>query len=386
MPRASDAHASIPPAAADSASSASSASPTHAHARELKHELKRWEAEFHHTHGRAPTKDDLARLPDIAGKYRAYSKLKRAANGINNSSSTPATGDRRMSFDSRVMLPLETSILTMSLKRKAVAPRASISSATAPLLSTPTPTLIGNDSEDTMAATPKRPRANTPPKTASKVSLEVERDDLPVAADMDVGMASYAECEAVVYTPPPSLIQRYNQRLSSTSTPMPDKTALAADAAHLSSADTAGNAARTIEFTTQAQGLKARAGKLVKTTSIPLSVFGANFRGASQLLSSQGYLSDGNDDTQTKPLLPGAMADLDSGELVFCKEPAGEEPTGLGADAKPVKKATQKRSTRRVKLKPLGKDGSVEEPTRSKRARSQQLVSENFYKLKLKSG
>ncbi|KAJ2357971.1 hypothetical protein H4S01_006382, partial [Coemansia sp. RSA 2610] len=112
MPRASDAHASIPPAAADSASSASSASPTHAHARELKHELKRWEAEFHHTHGRAPTKDDLARLPDIAGKYRAYSKLKRAANGINNSSSTPATGDRRMSFDSRVMLPLETSILT----------------------------------------------------------------------------------------------------------------------------------------------------------------------------------------------------------------------------------------------------------------------------------
>ncbi|KAJ1818103.1 hypothetical protein LPJ60_004498, partial [Coemansia sp. RSA 2675] len=88
---------------------------------------------------------------------------------------------------------------------------------------------------------------------------------------------------------------------------------------------------------------KARAGKLVKTTSIPLSTFGMQFRGVSQLMSSQGHLSDGGDD---------AGCTLEASELVVDEPGDGEKETGAATGFVHKKKATQKRSTRRVKLKP----------------------------------
>ncbi|KAJ1899137.1 hypothetical protein LPJ66_002302, partial [Kickxella alabastrina] len=87
---------------------------THAQiqARDLKHELKDWEANFHKKHGRAATKNDLIQMPDIARKYREYSKLKKE------------TAGRRMSEQqaekesAHIVLPMDTSTLAMPLKRK----------------------------------------------------------------------------------------------------------------------------------------------------------------------------------------------------------------------------------------------------------------------------
>ncbi|KAJ2014270.1 hypothetical protein GGI06_003598, partial [Coemansia sp. S85] len=101
------------------------------------------------------------------------------------------------------------------------------------------------------------------------------------------------------------------------------------------------------------------------------------FRGASQLMSSQGYLSDGRDD---------AGCTLEASELVVDEPGDGEKETGAATGFVHKKKATQKRSTRRVKLKPVGKDGAVATVGRSGRGDSQQLVSHNFYKLKMKGG
>ncbi|KAJ2172990.1 hypothetical protein EV181_007494, partial [Coemansia sp. RSA 532] len=148
----------------------------------------------------------------------------------------------------------------------------------------------------------------------------------------------------------------------------------------------AAKSARAISLTSQTPTFKARAGRLIKTTSIPLSTFGASFHGASQLLPSQGHLSDGNDDVRPVDLRPGAATELDSGELVYREENEQDGSPDTGAGAKQAKKATQKRSTRRVKLQPVGKDGTIDKPVRPSRARNTQLVSENFYKLRIKNG
>ncbi|KAJ2536323.1 hypothetical protein EV175_006814, partial [Coemansia sp. RSA 1933] len=123
--------------------------------------------------------------------------------------------------------------------------------------------------------------------------------------------------------------------------------------------------------------LKSRPGKLVKTTSIPLSTFGAQLRVASRSLALQKYEGDFQETDQ-----------LDPEELVmddpkdFSSLP-GEEDDLQGNV--PKKKTTQKRSTRRVKIKPLDdKEDTSNPPKPSLRSNSQNLVSSNFYKLKLK--
>ncbi|KAJ2816433.1 hypothetical protein IWW50_006501, partial [Coemansia erecta] len=163
--------------------------------RELKHELKRWEAEFHHTHGRVPTKVDLAQHPDIADKYRAYSRLKKTTHANVTSSNTP---------DRRVMLPLETSILTMSLKRKKAGRHGSIPFTATPSRSAQMPAqtpihadipkacLSGSDS-DTIDATPKRSRTgmlNTPTETSPA------SDENYSAETAQISVTDYIECDA----------------------------------------------------------------------------------------------------------------------------------------------------------------------------------------------
>ncbi|KAJ2323875.1 hypothetical protein GGH92_010805, partial [Coemansia sp. RSA 2673] len=62
-------------------------------ARSLKCELKTWESVFLHKHGRAPEKDDLVLYPEVADKYRRYSKLKRFIAGGNSKTAAPSGGD-----------------------------------------------------------------------------------------------------------------------------------------------------------------------------------------------------------------------------------------------------------------------------------------------------
>ncbi|KAJ1660736.1 hypothetical protein GGF44_004689, partial [Coemansia sp. RSA 1694] len=149
---------------------------------------------------------------------------------------------------------------------------------------------------------------------------------------------------------------------------------------------TGASAMRALDLGITMPSFKARAGKLVKTTSIPLSTFGAQFRGASQIMSSQGYVSDGGGDDTGSALAALRSGELDASELVVDDSGHGEQAAEAATPSAHKKKATQKRSTRRVKLRPVGKDGSVATTGRSVRADSQQLVSNNFYKLKLKSG
>ncbi|KAJ2844139.1 hypothetical protein IWW36_005296, partial [Coemansia brasiliensis] len=360
-------------------------SPSQAQARELKHELKRWEAEFGRTQGRTPTKDDLLQLPDMAEKYRQYSRIKKKLQH------EAMTSDRHKSPEDRIMLPLETSVLS---KRKVASGRSVASFASMPLrlnpqigLSTPDrnykPSSKPCESDDVIEGTPKRPRISNifaSPDYNGTVDSSCE-DILSAAAKTSIGMVDYADNDAVTYTPPPSLIRRYNQHTPSIkSTEQPTARSLLSAMTTLSTSAEAttgenttdkAKSARSIDLTGKAPMFKARAGKLVKTTSIPLSAFGASFGGASQLFPSQGHLSDGND----TPVPSQTLDELSSSELVFGEN---EEFT---TEPKHVKKPTQKRSTRRVKLKPVNKDGTVDKPVRSKPS-GHQLVSQNFYKIK----
>ncbi|KAJ2799922.1 hypothetical protein H4S07_005306, partial [Coemansia furcata] len=90
-------------------------------------------------------------------------------------------------------------------------------------------------------------------------------------------------------------------------------------------------------------------------------------------MTLHGHLSDAGDD---------AGCTLDASELVVDEQ----EAVTTASSSTHKKKATQKRSTRRVKLKPVGKDGSVATVGRSGRSDTQHLVSNNFYKLKMKGG
>ncbi|GAA5823144.1 hypothetical protein JCM11251_007500 [Rhodosporidiobolus azoricus] len=57
----------------------------------LKQELKAWEASFRTAHGRAPTKEDIKQVPDIAAKYKTYNKAKLQQADGGASSSKAAT-------------------------------------------------------------------------------------------------------------------------------------------------------------------------------------------------------------------------------------------------------------------------------------------------------
>ncbi|KAJ2494571.1 hypothetical protein IWW47_004541, partial [Coemansia sp. RSA 2052] len=215
--------------------------------------------------------------------------------------------------------------------------------------------------------------------------------------------------DTVAYVPPPSFIRCYNpQRTTTTGTParaqepstgtphsvhsplLSSFGVMSVSERDLSERShgraTGASAMRALDLGITMPSFKARAGKLVKTTSIPLSTFGAQFRGASQIMSSQGYVSDGGGDDTGSALAALRSGELDASELVVDDSGHGEQAAEAATPSAHKKKATQKRSTRRVKLRPVGKDGSVATTGRSVRADSQQLVSNNFYKLKLKSG
>ncbi|KAJ2856175.1 hypothetical protein J3B02_001757 [Coemansia erecta] len=132
---------------------------------------------------------------------------------------------------------------------------------------------------------------------------------------------------------------------------------------------------------------KARSGKLVKTTSIPLSVFGGQAAKSSfESDISQGHASDGNEDSSMHRGSADGAVDLDASELVD-ESDSGDDYKNKFDQVKPVhkKKTTQKRSTRRVKLKPVDKEGNVSGTGHSRAPGSQNLVSNNFYKVRLKS-
>ncbi|KAJ2437607.1 hypothetical protein GGF42_008568, partial [Coemansia sp. RSA 2424] len=229
------------------------------------------------------------------------------------------------------------------------------------------------------------------------------------AAALTASGLSGDDWDTVAYVPPPSFIRCYNpQRTTtggtparaqepSTGTPHSVHSPLLSSFGVMSVSErdlsenshgraTGASAMRALDLGITMPSFKARAGKLVKTTSIPLSTFGAQFRGASQIMSSQGYLSDGGGDDTGSALAALRSGELDASELVVDDSGHGEQAAEAATPSAHKKKATQKRSTRRVKLRPVGKDGSVATTGRSVHADSQQLVSNNFYKLKLKSG
>ncbi|KAJ2105038.1 hypothetical protein IW146_008402, partial [Coemansia sp. RSA 922] len=401
-------------------------------ARGLKHELKTWEGAFQDKHGRAPEKSDLSLFPEISEKYRRYSKLKKVVGGGSGSKGAtghtdkerPQSENERHSNkrDNQAMFPLETSTLTMSLKRKTTTTRVcdTILSPPAPELEQPQradcrqlgerreqPVNQANsDPDDNVNATPKRQRTSmffSAGSVSSSMGISARHGPLLTArqgdsdrgqeaasglATSDAGSFNGDDWDMVAYVPPPSLIRRYTQQRASTTagsaihghepspgTPRSVHSPLLSSFGVLSVSEQiiSDNACDRADLGMTVPSFKARAGRLVKTTSIPLSTFGAQFRGASQILSSQGHLSDGE-------------CTFDASELVVDEPGDGEKEAGAAAPSAHKKKATQKRSTRRVKLKPVGKDGSVATAGRSGRGGSQQLVSNNFYKLKLKGG
>ncbi|KAJ2557079.1 hypothetical protein EV175_001564, partial [Coemansia sp. RSA 1933] len=106
-------------------------------AQQLKHELKTWEAAFAKEHGRIPTKQDLADISDITEKYKRYSKIKRllgrrSSSSVNEGAISAHKQDAEQAKPlelamhrsrggykpSRMDLPLETSMLRGSIKRK----------------------------------------------------------------------------------------------------------------------------------------------------------------------------------------------------------------------------------------------------------------------------
>ncbi|KAJ2738501.1 hypothetical protein GGI20_006265, partial [Coemansia sp. BCRC 34301] len=275
----------------------------------LKCELKAWEGAFQNKHGRAPEKGDLALFPEIANKYRRYSKLKRVAGGRNSTETVAAAvhGGACSDIKDKAMFPLETSILSTPLKRKATftcATSAVLPPQSPPMLQQPgasscqpvfqPPSQYDSDADDTANATPKRQRtsmffAATGVDSSVRGRAGQDGDCAQEGVDVD-------RWDTVAYVPPPSLIRRYNQqRTGTTATParVQDPSPGTPHAAHsplLSSFGvlsvsgqglsekshgraTGASAMRALDLGIAVPSFKSRAGKLVKTTSIPLSIF-----------------------------------------------------------------------------------------------------------------
>ncbi|KAJ2821323.1 hypothetical protein GGI24_004247, partial [Coemansia furcata] len=406
-------------------------------ARGLKHELKTWEGAFQDKHGRAPEKSDLSLFPEVSEKYRRYSKLKRISGRCGSKGAAVRTGGEHPqsendilsnTSDMQAMFPLATSTLTMSLKRKTTtaSTRNSILEPPASTLQQPhiadrcqseegqeqPASQPDSDPDDAVNATPKRQRTSMFFSAAwidSNMSRGARRGSLAssrqgdngheqeeVFAAGNTGGFNGDDWDKVAYVPPPSLIRRYTQQRSRTTAtasatsgqePLPG-TPRSVHSPLLSSFgvmsvseqtfpdnayDRVSGPMRALDLGIAVPSYKARAGKLVKTTSIPLSTFGAQLGGVSHIMTSHGHLSDAGDD---------AGCTLDASELVVDER----EAVTTASSSTHKKKATQKRSTRRVKLKPVGKDGSVATVGRSGRGDTQHLVSNNFYKLKMKGG
>ncbi|KAI8321266.1 ATP-dependent DNA helicase [Martensiomyces pterosporus] len=422
----------------------------------LKHELKNWEAAFQKKNGRAPKKEDLLHHPEIARKYKQYSKLKRGAGS--KGEAPPSTSRRSTGQRGRhIHLPLETSTLPTPTKRKSAAAQTPPEAA-APRLTPPRRAANGtkhhskhheksnsglgsSDSEsdfgDVVEATPKKRRTDGLFPSARKAEPHLHTSDTlsperscsralfaeacpkagasscaawstetapPHSATVDA--ANETDWDPVAYVPPPSLLRPYpHSRPPSLPArpPQSPSSGSRTECSPLAAANTVlalptqatpnsrcpglVGSMRSLDLGLGTPSFKARAGRLVKTTSIPLSAFGAQFRGASQILSSQGHLSDGCDDLD--PSRSAELEKMSDGELVIDdadNKPDSEQQTDSTAAAHGAKKkSTQKRSTRRVKLKPVyAEDSAASLPARAARSNSQNLVSDNFYKLRLR--
>ncbi|KAI9502204.1 hypothetical protein BX070DRAFT_226927 [Coemansia spiralis] len=427
-----------------------SASLIQTQARDLKHELKAWEAAFTEKHGRMPAKQDLARLPDIINKYKHYSKLKKqlTGSGVNvlpvecRQKSTQVNAaaveekQAHINYKFGLMdLPLETSILRGSVKRKTghidsndTAQQSATTKAAQQQLEDVmridrdiflARDIVGaraaNACKDPFVETPKRQRTALPLDFSIKPVKDTVAEPnviphIPAPTPTFTNTADVSsDNDMVAYTPPPSLIRRYythkRQSASSQTSEVPlvdacsTHSPLVPSLSAMSVCDVAAKdtklsveavSARVLDLGIDISRFKARAGKLVKTTSIPLSAFGAQFRGASQILSSQFSSLEGSshEEPTAENMLMGSQDQLDPADLVMDddQEDSQQTPDGQTSPNKAAhkKKATQKRSTRRVKIKPIAADGTSDKSTRSSNMRSQNLVSNNFYKLKLK--
>ncbi|KAJ2382318.1 hypothetical protein GGI05_005693, partial [Coemansia sp. RSA 2603] len=240
-----------------------------------------------------------------------------------------------------------------------------------------------------------------------QIAEENSYSDIPAATDTKVndteavvGPSGSAEIfddtdwDIVAYRPPPSLIQRYGwakeegQRCSSSNreggVPLGGAQTMVGSPLiqSLNMMTFSDNEAPTSKGISVPM-FKARAGRLVKTTSIPLSAFGGQPGGSLQTDSAPTY----GEDRAPRSGLDGEMRDLDAGELVSDEDVEADGGASKeDGQAAHQKKATQKRSTRRVKIKPVSKDGSAQGPARKRAAGSENLVSTNFYKIRLKGG
>ncbi|KAI7825579.1 P-loop containing nucleoside triphosphate hydrolase protein [Kickxella alabastrina] len=226
--------------------------------------------------------------------------------------------------------------------------------------------------------------------------------------DANSGALTAADWDTVIYHPLPSLIRQYRQQRPAQvqmQMQMPIQTQKQAQS--LASGAAVGNSrmahqplVRSLNMMSMSEQeptlsagvsvpmFKARAGRLIKTTSISLSAFGGQIHRDSQTGSAQGYTSDGHEECDARTRPTGGMGDLTAGELVAGDSDSEDEAAAgqNNASSSYRKKTTQKRSTRRVKLKPVGKDGNIEGTGRSRTVGLQNLVSNNFYKLRLKNG
>ncbi|KAJ1827172.1 hypothetical protein LPJ56_001802 [Coemansia sp. RSA 2599] len=454
---------------------------THVLLRDLKHELKDWEAEFEKRNGRAATKDDMLQRPEIARKYKQYGKLKKQL-------VVGSTSDEKADLVSKpVVLDLETSSLKPPLKRKPkdmlsanegsepdldespgeskrytraydlaeLRNHCSISQATteAPCktssrsdansnktrnrasdgstdkqLGSMEPTLKrrcaglllssrkqGRSSESTANA--RRAHNGAPlgsPESTNGPTLISTQDTSRVDADSsrveerkgeetskpavtDEVAAHGTDSEEIDYRPLPSLVQQYTQPCAFSLQPNLSIRNLASSSSN--SQHPGSPLLRSLNMMTMSEKepaagsvgismprFKARAGKLVKTTSIPLSAFDGKAKASFDPEPLQGHTSDGNEDASMHKDSASSAADLDASELVD-ESGSGDDYQSESSNGRRAqkKKTTQKRSTRRVKLKPVDKEGNALGTVNSRASGAQNLVSSNFYKVRLKS-
>ncbi|KAJ1948608.1 hypothetical protein FBU59_001516, partial [Linderina macrospora] len=375
----------------------------------LKHELKDWECGFQKAHGRAPTRDDVALQPDIVRKYRDYSKLKTIGS---DSKHAKRLRRRHTDFPSKPPLPPKRKMAEPQRRLIDEQKERQIRRASTLLLPTTVSTIAEEHSGhgDEIEATPKRRRTTamifSPIKQAAEPdAMEAEQQTPILQRNLFADMRALEESTVVGMKdvpPVPSLLRRQTSALSRSAT-IAARRASAGPFSSVSSTSSLSslgepedpkNRRRTLIGSMRTldlgvESFRARAGKLVKTTSIPLSAFGAQFRGASQLLapSQSGHVSDGGDGLDTSHA--GVYEDLCDADLV--EETSNDNPAGAvgSGDAeisqeRTRKKTTQKRSTRRVKLRPVDHDGNAK--ARKGSENTQGLVSNNFYKLRLRKG
>ncbi|KAJ1840833.1 hypothetical protein LPJ73_006312, partial [Coemansia sp. RSA 2703] len=410
-------------------------------------------------HGRAATKSDLLERPDIARKYKQYSRLKR---DIASAQISEESAARPM------VVSIATSTLSMPQKRKPVSPQPAAAMVSADVVSADVGSVdvssvrsrdkdrsaalfdlqadckvharvaaetVTDAGDDRVSGTPNKRHKKQTHATATRVprvysnktrhsiagdlSVESSSDsirqiaeensysDIPAATDTKVndteavvGPSGSAEIfddtdwDIVAYRPPPSLIQRYGwakeegQRCSSSNreggVPLGGAQTMVGSPLiqSLNMMTFSDNEAPTSKGISVPM-FKARAGRLVKTTSIPLSAFGGQPGGSLQTDSAPTY----EENRAPRSGLDGEMRDLDAGELVSDEDVEADGGASKeDGQAAHQKKATQKRSTRRVKIKPVSKDGSAQGPARKRAAGSENLVSTNFYKIRLKGG